>query len=103
MRGDGAMAESKDIVRLSFNLYLKNPEHRRVYDILQKKSNKNSYIRDAIIYYNHGLQNDVITQEDLRQILHETMLEVMAPLLGANNGREERNHPMDVDGYKNVF
>lgn len=95
------MGNETERTRLALNLYLNNPEHKRVYDILQKQNNKNAYIRDAIIYYNQGFQNEAATKAEIQQMIRETMQEIVTPVL--ESLKEKQDHSINVDGYKNAF
>lgn len=109
-KGEEKLSGSEDVKRISFNLYLNNQEHKRVYDILQKQQNKNAFIRDAIVYYNHGFKNETLTREDVHGIIQECMQEVLS-YRGHDNKQIEKKmettkqeqSQIDYDSLKNVF
>jgi hypothetical protein len=95
------LAKEEDRIRFVLNLYPEVSEHKKIYDILQKQSNKNAFIRDAILYYNQGIQRDLTTKAELQQMIRETMKELLEPMQEIL--QEKKDKPIDVDGYKNVF
>lgn len=107
------MSEVDNVKRISFNLYLNNPEHKRVYDILQKQQNKNAFIRDAIVYYNHGFKNEVLTKENVHDIMQECVKELLTALSCEEHDNEGREIKMDIvkqehssidyDNLRNLF
>mgnify|MGYP007011734261 CR=1 FL=1 len=104
------MSESEEIIRVSLNLYLNNPEHKRVYDILQKQQNKNAFIRDAVIYYNHGFKRESLTREDVRSVIRECLDDKLSEIRIADKEEQMQQKeqgqvpkPIDYDSLKNVF
>lgn len=115
------MAEKSNVIRIPFNIYPDNPEHQRVYAILEKQKNKNAFIRDAVLsYYAQGAGSQ-ISREDIRQIAREIGGEIVDMLLvrmedkklkfkaepehGMADHKEitEDKKPIDFERLKNLF
>ena len=45
------MSDKEKVVRIPFTLYRDNPEHEKVYSILEKQKNRNAFIRSAVLAY----------------------------------------------------
>lgn len=62
------MDEEKQLMRVSFNLHITNPEHREVYELIKDIKNKNGYIRDAVLYYaNRNCDNESLSLEGVEK------------------------------------
>lgn len=49
------MSDKEKVVRIPFTIYRDNPEHEKVYSILEKQKNRNAFIRSAVlVYYAQG-------------------------------------------------
>ena len=49
------VSDKEKVVRIPFTLYRDNPEHEKVYSILEKQKNRNAFIRSAVLaYYAQG-------------------------------------------------
>ena len=71
------MAKDENVRRIAFNLYLDNPEHKRVYDVLQQAENKNQLIRKAILSYDDTaeIRQNIPTANDVKMILDKELKE----------------------------
>ena len=95
------MSVPKDYNRIAINLFQNNPEHMKVYEILQKQSNKNAFIRDAILYYDHGYQKEVVTKADIQQMIEATMDKKLDEFLEKLEKAQQK--PLDLNGFQNIF
>lgn len=68
------MSDKEKVVRIPFTIYRDNPEHEKVYSILEKQKNRNAFIRSAVLaYYAQGENGGhSISAEDIRQIVKES-------------------------------
>lgn len=68
------MSDKEKVVRIPFTLYRDNPEHEKVYSILEKQKNRNAFIRSAVLaYYAQGENSGhSISAEDIRRIVRES-------------------------------
>ncbi len=76
------MTDKEKVVRIPFTIYRDNPEHEKVYSILEKQKNRNAFIRSAILaYYAQGESGShSISAEDIRQIVRESNEELVETL-----------------------
>ena len=76
------MSDKEKVVRIPFTLYRDNPEHEKVYSILEKQKNRNAFIRSAVLAYYAQGENGVhsISAEDIRQIVKESNEELAETL-----------------------
>jgi hypothetical protein len=76
------MSDKEKVVRIPFTIYRDNPEHEKVYSILEKQKNRNAFIRSAILaYYSQGESSgQFISAEDIRQIVKESNEELTETL-----------------------
>lgn len=58
-------------IELKFNLAYK--EDKEVYKILEKKRNKNDYIRQAVLYLAHGTSLDPVVEAAIEKVLTTTV------------------------------
>lgn len=77
------LSDKEKVIRIPFTLYRDNPEHEKVYSILEKQKNRNAFIRSAILaYYAQGESGGhSISAEDIRQIVRESNEEVVDTLI----------------------
>ncbi len=68
------MNDKEKVVRIPFTIYRGNPEHEKVYSILEKQKNRNAFIRSAVLaYYAQGkIGGNSISEEDIRRIVKES-------------------------------
>lgn len=76
------MSDKEKVVRIPFTIYRDNPEHEKVYSILEKQKNRNAFIRSAILaYYAQGESSGhSLSAEDIRQIVKESNEELTETL-----------------------
>ncbi len=76
------VSDTKKVIRIPFTIYRDNPEHEKVYSILEKQKNRNAFIRSAILaYYAQGESGGhSISAEDIRQIVRESNEELVETL-----------------------
>ena len=76
------MTDKEKVVRIPFTIYRDNPEHEKVYSILEKQKNRNAFIRSAILaYYAQGESSGhSISAEDIRKIIRESNEELTETL-----------------------
>lgn len=79
---DNKVTDKEKVVRIPFTIYRDNPEHEKVYSILEKQKNRNAFIRSAILaYYAQGESGGhSISAEDIRQIVRESNEELAETL-----------------------
>ena len=66
------------VMRIPFTLYRDNPEHEKVYSILEKQNNRNAFIRSAVLaYYAQGESGgSSVSAEEIRRIVKEEGVEL---------------------------
>lgn len=76
------MSDKEKQMRIPFTLYCDNPEHEKVYSILEKQKNRNAFIRSAILaYYAQGEDSGhSLSEEDVRRIVREANEEMAGKL-----------------------
>ena len=76
------MSDKEKQMRIPFTLYRDNPEHEKVYSILEKQKNRNAFIRSAILAYyaQGGNSGHSLSAEDVRQIVREANEEMAGTL-----------------------
>lgn len=76
------VTDKEKVVRIPFTIYRDNPEHEKVYSILEKQKNRNAFIRSAILaYYAQGEnRGHSISTEDIRKIIRESNEELTETL-----------------------
>lgn len=94
------MSDKEKVIRIPFTIYRDNPEHEKVYSILEKQKNRNAFIRSAILaYYAQGESSGhSISAEDIRQIVRESNEELVETLFRklAEQKQEECKSKEDV-------
>ena len=77
------MSDREKVIRIPFTLYRDNPEHEKVYSILEKQKNRNAFIRSAVLaYYAQGERDGhSVSAEEIQRIVKETGEELMEMLL----------------------
>lgn len=94
------MSDKEKVVRIPFTLYRDNPEHEKVYSILERQKNRNAFIRSAVLaYYAQGENGGhSISAEDIRQIVKESNEELAEMLFQklAESKQEECKPKEDV-------
>lgn len=100
------MDEEKQLMRVSFNLHITNPEHKEVYELIKDIKNKNGYIRDAVLYYasrdkhNNSLSlesvenqmKDIISRQENMERKMDMILELLST---PQNGNAEVKSTID--------
>lgn len=79
---DKKVSDKEKVIRIPFTIYRNNPEHEKVYSILEKQKNRNAFIRSAILaYYAQGENSGhSISTEDIRRIVKESNEELAETL-----------------------
>lgn len=79
---DNKVSDKEKVVRIPFTIYRDNPEHEKVYSILEKQKNRNAFIRSAILSYyaQGGNSGHSLSAEDVRQIVREANEEMAGTL-----------------------
>ncbi len=94
------MSDKEKVVRIPFTIYRDNPEHEKVYSILERQKNRNAFIRSAVLaYYAQGENGGhSISAEDIRQIVKESNEELAEMLFQklAESKQEECKPKEDV-------
>lgn len=93
------MSDKEKVVRIPFTLYRDNPEHEKVYSILEKQKNRNAFIRSAVLaYYAQGENGGhSISVEDIRQIVKESNEELTETLLRRLAGHKKEDcKPVEI-------
>jgi len=69
------LANEDKVKRVSLTLFLDNPEHKKVFDVLSRVENKNQFMRNAIISYGDigELKRQVPTSDEVRNIVEDTL------------------------------
>lgn len=69
------LANEEKVKRVSLTLFLDNPEHKKVFDVLSRVENKNQFMRNAIISYGDigELKRQVPTSDEVRNIVEDTL------------------------------
>ncbi len=105
------------VIRIPFTIYRDNPEHEKVYAILEKQKNRSAFLRSAVLAY--GEQGGyAITTEDIRRIVKESNEELVEVLFrklaeqkqeckqeggfSAEQSGEEKK-TLDFERLKNLF
>jgi CRISPR/Cas system CSM-associated protein Csm2 small subunit len=97
------LKDSEKVIRIPFTIYRDNPEHEKVYAILEKQENRNAFLRSAVLAYGK-MVGCTITKEDIRQILRESneeLVEVLVRKLTEQSGEEKKT--IDFEQLKNLF
>ncbi len=91
------MNDKEKVVRIPFTIYRGNPEHEKVYSILEKQKNRNAFIRSAVLaYYAQGENGGhSVSAEDIRRIVKESN-EELAEMLFRKLAEQKQ------EGYKPV-
>lgn len=76
------VSDKEKVMRIPFTLYRDNPEHEKVYSILEKQKNRNAFIRSAVLaYYAQGKNSGhSLSAEDVCQIVREANEELTETL-----------------------
>lgn len=93
------MSDKEKVVRIPFTLYRDNPEHEKVYSILEKQKNRNAFIRSAVLaYYAQGENGGhSISAEDIRQIVRESNEELAETLFRRLAGHKKEDcKPVEI-------
>lgn len=79
---DNKVSDKEKVIRIPFTIYRDNPEHEKVYSILEKQKNRNAFIRSAILaYYAQGESGGhSISAEDIQRIVKESNEELVETL-----------------------
>ena len=79
---DKKVSDKEKVIRIPFTIYRDNPEHEKVYSILEKQKNRNAFIRSAILAYyaQGGNGGHSISTEDIRRIVKESNEELAETL-----------------------
>lgn len=79
---DNKVTDKEKVMRIPFTLYRDNPEHEKVYSILEKQKNRNAFIRSAILAYYAQGENIAtsLSAEDVRRIVREANEEMAGTL-----------------------
>lgn len=105
------MDEEKQLMRVSFNLHITNPEHREVYELIKDIKNKNGYIRDAVLYYaNHNCDNaplflegvekrmdDMVSKQEIMESKLDRILEQLSILSVENTEEKKRDDVVETE------
>lgn len=110
------MSAEDKAIRIPFNINRGNPEHEKVYAILEQQKNKNAFIREAILnYYAQSSESRCqIAIEDVREIVKEASEEIVDTLFRRlkeikfveekpEESSEEGKKQIDFDDLKNLF
>ncbi|MDE6852278.1 MAG: hypothetical protein K2J67_07290 [Lachnospiraceae bacterium] len=118
------MSDKEKVVRIPFTIYRDNPEHEKVYSILEKQKNRNAFIRSAILAYYAQRESSghSISAEDIRQIVkksNEELVEILFRKLAEQKQEEckpkedvldqsaeqsaDGKKPIDFERLKNLF
>lgn len=109
------MSEKGKTIRVPFNINRGNPEHEKVYAILEKQKNKNAFIREAILsYYAQGILCETpLTKEDVSEVLADTNAALVETILcrleeelflqRVEQSAKEEKDEIDFDNLKNLF
>ena len=75
-------SDKEKVVRIPFTIYRDNPEHEKVYSILERQKNRNAFIRSAVLaYYAQGENGGhSVSTEDIRRIVREFNAELAETL-----------------------
>lgn len=93
------MSDKEKQMRIPFTLYRDNPEHEKVYSILEKQKNRNAFIRSALLaYYAQGESGGhSISAEDIRQIVKESNEELTETLFRRlAESKQEECKPVEI-------
>ncbi len=93
------MSDKEKVVRIPFTLYRDNPEHEKVYSILEKQKNRNAFIRSAVLaYYAQGENSGhSASAEDIRQIVKESNEELTETLFRRlAESKQEECKPVEI-------
>ncbi len=76
------MSDKEKVVRIPFTIYRDNPEHEKVYSILEKQKNRNAFIRSAVLSYyaQEDSGGHSLSAEDIRRIVRESNEELAETL-----------------------
>lgn len=90
---DNKVSDKEKVVRIPFTIYRDNPEHEKVYSILEKQKNRNAFIRSAILaYYAQGKGGTHgISIEDVQRIVKESNEELVEVLFRKLAGQKQED------------
>jgi len=122
--GDERMNDKDKVIRIPFTIYRGNPEHEKVYSILEKQKNRNAFIRSAVLAYYAQEENGghSVSAEDIRRIVKESNEELAEMLFRKLAERKQEGYkpaekvpdqfsgqsgegkkPIDFERLKNLF
>lgn len=98
------MSDKEKVVRIPFTIYRDNPEHEKVYSILEKQKNRNAFIRSAVLaYYAQGENGGhSLSADDIRRIVRESNEELVEILFQKLTEEKQKKCKLAEDAEKRI-
>lgn len=79
------LGKNENTARVNFVLFLDNPEHKRVHELLKNAENKNQLIRNALLAYEkqYQMQLNIPSADDIRTIVSSTVEQAKEEIIQA--------------------
>ena len=79
------LGKNENTARVNFVLFLDNPEHKRVHELLKNAENKNQLIRNALLAYEkqYQMQLSIPSADDIRTIVSSTVEQAKEEIIQA--------------------